>query len=141
MPKIIGLDYGTKRVGVAVTDELQIIASGLTTVHSSEIIVFLKNYFLSNEVEIIVIGKPVKLDGTATDSSEAVHNFRIHLERTFPEIKIVDIDERFTSKIASRTLYNSGLKKKKRQQKGLIDEISAVILLQDFLKRRENGMI
>ena len=141
MPKVLAIDYGNKRVGVAVTDELQIIATRLTSVHSKDLIPFLVDYVNSNKVETIVVGKPVNLRGQATDSSESVDNFVRHLKRKFPSLDIVEIDERFTSKIASQTISKSGMSRKKRQDKKLIDEISAVILLQDYLKMKENKII
>ena len=141
MSKAIAIDYGTKRVGIAETDELQIIASRLTTVHSSELMDYLQKYILSNEVEAIVVGKPVNLKMEATNSSEAVNNFIVHLRKKFNNINIVEIDERFTSKIAKDTILRAGIKKKKRKSKEYIDEISAVILLQDYLKRKELGML
>ena len=141
MAKILAIDYGNKRVGVAVTDDLQIIATRLTSVHSKDIISFLTNYITDNKVDAIVVGKPVNLKGLATDSSESVQNFVRYLKRKFKNISIVEIDERFTSKIASQTISKSGMNKKKRQNKELVDEISAVILLQDYLKLKENKFI
>ncbi|MBG15421.1 MAG: Holliday junction resolvase RuvX [Crocinitomicaceae bacterium] len=141
MAKILAIDYGNKRVGVAVTDDLQIIATRLTSLHSKDIISFLTNYIADNKVDAIVVGKPVNLKGLATDSSESVQNFVRHLKRKFKNISIVEIDERFTSKIASQTISKSGMNKKKRQNKELVDEISAVILLQDYLKLKENKFI
>tara|TARA_B100000401_G_C52680787_1_gene659575 strand:+ start:286 stop:711 length:426 start_codon:yes stop_codon:yes gene_type:complete len=141
MAKILAIDYGNKRVGVAVTDDLQIIATRLTSVHSKDIISFLTNYIADNKVDAIVVGKPVNLKGLATDSSESVQNFVRYLKRKFKNISIVEIDERFTSKIASQTISKSGINKKKRQNKELVDEISAVILLQDYLKLKENKFI
>lgn len=141
MAKILAIDYGNKRVGVAVTDDMQIIATRLTSVHSKDIISFLTNYITDNKVDAIVVGKPVNLKGLATDSSESVQNFVRYLKRKFKNISIVEIDERFTSKIASQTISKSGMNKKKRQNKELVDEISAVILLQDYLKLKENKFI
>lgn len=137
MSKVIAIDYGNKRVGLAVTDELQLIATRLTNVHSKDVISYLTEFVLINKVETIVIGKPVNLRGGDTDSSESVNNFTIHLKKKFPLINVVEIDERFTSKMASQVIAQSGMSKKKRQNKKLIDEISAVILLQDYLKRKE----
>jgi len=141
MSKAIAIDYGTKRVGIAETDDLQIIASRLTTVHSSELTDYLQSYMLNNEVDAIVVGKPVDLKMGATNSSEAVNNFIVYLRRKFKNINIVELDERFTSKIAKDTILKAGIKKKKRKNKDYIDEISAVILLQDYLKRKEMGML
>jgi putative Holliday junction resolvase len=137
--KILAIDYGTKRVGIAVTDDLQIIASGLTTVHSSELVDFLTTYFKDNKVEVMVIGKPKNLQNKNTDSSKEVEKIIVHLSRKFPTIKIETIDERFTSTMASRTILQSGLKKKQRQNKALIDEVSATIILQDYLQQKANG--
>ena len=139
MPRIVAVDYGTKRVGVAVTDELQIIASGLTTVHSSEIIQFLKDYCEKEKVECIVIGKPKSLQNGDTDSTESIENFVRHMVKIFPAIKIDRIDERFTSVLASRAILASVAKKKKRQDKGLVDEVSATIMLQDYMERKSKG--
>lgn len=141
MSKVLAIDYGTKRVGIAETDELQIIATRLTSVHSKDLIQFLTDYVKNNDVEAIVIGKPIKLSGEDTDISEIVRNFVIHLKRVFQTLEIVEIDERYTSKIASNTISSSGLSKNKRRNKKLIDEVSAVILLQDYLKRKENGFL
>ena len=141
MSKVLAIDYGTKRVGIAETDELQIIATRLTSVHSKDSIQFLTDYVKNNDVEAIVIGKPIKLSGEDTDISEIVRNFVIHLKRVFQTLEIVEIDERYTSKIASNTISSSGLSKNKRRNKKLIDEVSAVILLQDYLKRKENGFL
>jgi len=141
MSKAIAIDYGTKRVGIAETDDLQIIASRLITVHSSELIEYLQKYMISNEVDAIVVGKPVNMKMEATNSSEAVNNFIVHLRKKFKNINIVELDERFTSKIAKDTILKAGIKKKKRKSKNYVDEISAVILLQDYLKRKEMGML
>jgi putative Holliday junction resolvase len=133
MSKIVAIDYGTKRVGLAATDDLQIIASGLTTVHSADVISFLKDYLSKNKVDTFVIGEPKNLDNSPSESAEGINNFVKHLSRTFPTIKIVRVDERFTSKMAFQTMIDSGLKKKARRNKALVDEISAVIILQSYL--------
>ena len=140
MSKVIAIDYGNKRVGLAVTDELQLIATRLTTVHSKEVIPFLTEFVITNNVETFVIGKPLNLKGEDTDSSESVRNFTIHLKKNFPKINVVEVDERFTSKMASQVIAKSGMSKKKRQNKGLIDQVSAVIMLQDYLKNKEYKM-
>jgi putative Holliday junction resolvase len=140
MPKIIAIDYGTKRVGIAATDDLQIIASGLTTVHSSELVTFLEKYCSENKVESIVIGLPKTLQNTATDSSKEVAKITTHLSRKFKDIKVETLDERFTSTMASSVIAQSGMSKKKRQNKALVDEISAVIILQDYLQQKANGL-
>ncbi len=139
MAKIVAIDYGTKRVGLAATDSDQIIASGLTTVHSSEVITFLQNYTKQNEVECFVLGEPRTLQNQQTDSSEAIENFAKHLGRTFPEIPVKRVDERFTSKLAFQSMIDSGLSKKQRRNKELVDEVSATIILQDYLARKSNG--
>lgn len=133
MPRILAIDYGTKRCGIAVTDTLQIIATGLTTVHSKDIIEFLKKYMEKEVVETIVVGEPKNLRGERTDASEHADGFVTLLKRNFPGMKIARIDERFTSKMASRAIIDSGMKKKDRQNKELVDEVSATIILQSYL--------
>lgn len=135
--RIMAFDYGTKRVGVAVTDPLQIIASGLTTVHSADIFSFLETYLRTEPVSTFVVGMPKQLDGTDSQSAQHVKGFFRKLQKQYPSIETVTIDERFTSKIASRAIAQSGLNKTKRQQKALVDEVSATIILQSFLERRE----
>ncbi|SRR5690554_1427306 len=135
MSRIIAIDYGKKRTGLAVTDPLRIIASGLQTVESDEVFVFLTEYFSKEKVEIALIGEPLQMDGTPSESTEIIEKFVERFKTEFPDIKIERVDERFTSKMASRTLIDSGLKKKKRQDKALLDEVSATIMLQDYLNR------
>lgn len=137
MPRILAIDYGTKRCGIAVTDSLQIIANGLTTVGTREIFTFLETYFAKEEVETIVVGEPKRLNGEATDSTAQVNAFVKQLTQKFPAKKIERIDERFTSKMAFQTMIDSGLKKKDRRDKGLIDEISATIILQSYMEGRD----
>ena len=139
MSKIVAIDYGRKRVGLAATDELQIIASGLTTVHSSELIDYLKDYVSKNDVETFVAGEPKNLDNTPSEFAEGIDNFVKHLVKTFKEIKVVRVDERFTSKMAFQTMIDSGLKKKARRNKALVDEISAVIILQSYLSSLDSS--
>lgn len=136
MGRILAIDYGTKRCGIAVTDPSQIIATGLTTVHSKDIIEWLTKYMEKEPVEAIVIGDPRDLKGNKTDATVHADGFATLVKRTFPGLKIVRIDERFTSKMASRTILESGLKKKDRQDKALVDEVSATILLQSYLESR-----
>lgn len=136
MGRILAVDYGTKRCGIAVTDPSQIIATGLTTVHSKDIIEWLKKYMAKETVEAIVIGDPRDLKGNKTDATVHADGFATLVKRTFPGLKIVRVDERFTSKMASRTILESGLKKKARQDKALVDEVSATILLQGHLESR-----
>jgi putative Holliday junction resolvase len=135
MGKIIALDYGKKRTGIAVTDDLQIIASGLTTISTNELFSFLKQYFSENDVEAIVLGEPKRLDGTDTHSSHDVRKLKEKLGTEFA-LPIHMVDERFTSKMAFQTMIDSGLKKKQRQNKALVDEISATIILQSFLETK-----
>jgi len=130
----MAFDYGTKRIGIAVTDPLQLIATALTTIHPNEIIQYLKDYLQAEPVEKFVVGMPKQLDGTDSQSAMHVRGFTRLLKKTFPEIPIITIDERFTSKMASASIAQSGLKRSKRQEKGLIDSVSAVIILQDFMR-------
>lgn len=133
MARIIAIDYGTKRTGIAVTDELQLIASGLTTVATKELIPFLKKYLEEELVECMVIGEPKRMSGVASDVEEEIVRFRESVEKTFPNLMIIRQDERFTSKMAFQTMIDSGIGKKKRQNKALVDQISATIILQDYL--------
>ncbi len=133
MARLLAIDYGTKRTGIAVTDELQIIASGLTTVTTKTLISFLKEYTKTENVECFIVGEPKRLNNEASESEEAIQPFLKVLSNTFPEIPIHRVDERFTSKMAFQTMIDSGLKKKQRQNKALIDEISATIILQSYL--------
>jgi len=139
MAKILALDYGSKRVGVAATDDLQMIASGLTTVHSKDIIAFLEKYLSENNVECIVVGEAKDLKNNPAASAKVIEPFVKHLSRKFKHVKIERVDERFTSKMAFQTMIDAGLKKKQRQNKALIDEISATIILQDYLTRKNNS--
>jgi len=132
--RILAIDYGEKRVGLAVTDPLKIIANGLPTVETKNIFPFLKEYFSKEKVESIVVGDPKNLRNEEMDITQKVNTFIGQLKKEFPEIIIHRVDERFTSKMASQTILQSGLKKKDRQQKHLVDKISAVIILQNFLE-------
>lgn len=136
MPRIIAIDYGIKRTGIAVTDELQIIASGLTTIPSATAIHFLKEYFCKEKVVKVLIGEPKQMNGQPSESTPVIEKFVADFKITFPEMKIERVDERFTSKMAFQTMIDSGLSKKQRQNKGLVDEIAATILLQDYLTRK-----
>ena len=136
MPRILSIDYGIKRAGIAVTDEMQIIASGLTTVPSENLITFLKNYFSKEKVEKVIIGEPKQMDGTPSESAAIIEKFIKTFTMTFPEMPLDRVDERFTSKMAFQTMIDSGLKKKQRQNKSLIDEIAATIMLQDYMNKR-----
>src|SRR5690554_5981007 len=135
MSRILAIDYGKKRTGIAVTDPMRIIASGLKTVATPQLFVFLKEYFTQEKVEIVLVGEPKQMDGTPSESAEMITSFVDEFSKQFPFIKIERVDERFTSKMASRTLIDSGIKKKKRQDKALLDEVSATIMLQDYLNR------
>jgi putative Holliday junction resolvase len=136
MPKILAIDYGSKRCGLAATDNSQIIASALTTVDTKEIFKFLTEYFLKNQVDDIVLGEPKRLDTSDTHNSQPVRDFRKRLEQKFPDKKIHMIDERFTSKMAFQTMIDGGLSKKQRRDKSIVDQISATIILQSFLAGR-----
>lgn len=134
MPRILCIDYGKKRTGLAVTDPLQIIATGLTTVDSPELIPFLKKYFQQEKVELIVIGDPKNLDDSDTHATPLVNQIIKRLEKEFPLIPIKKVDERFTSKMAKQAMLDMGLKKKERRNKRIVDEIAATIMLQEFMK-------
>jgi putative Holliday junction resolvase len=133
MARILALDYGLRRTGIAVTDPLQIIATGLTTVESRQLIPFLKDYFNREQVELIVIGEPKNLDDSDTHATPLVEKFIKELEKNFPGMPIKRTDERFTSKMASRAMIDMGMKKKQRRDKALVDEIAATIMLQEYL--------
>lgn len=135
--RILAIDYGIKRTGIAVTDDMQIIASGLTTVESEKLLPFLKDYFSKHNVEKVIIGEPKQMDGTPSQSAEIINAFLTKFQAAFPEMPVNRVDERFTSKMAFQTMIDSGLKKKQRQNKGLIDEIAATILLQDYLNYKK----
>lgn len=136
MPRILAIDYGIKRTGLAVTDELQIIASGLTTVPTETIFTFLTNYFTKENVNKVLVGEPKQMNGQPSESTPIIEKFVAEFKEKFPTISVIRVDERFTSKIAFQTMIASGLSKKQRQNKGLVDEIAATILLQDFLTRK-----
>ena len=135
MPRILAIDYGIKRTGIAVTDEFQIIESGFTTNPSETIIAFLKEYFAKEKVEKVIIGEPKQMNGQPSESAEIIEKFVIKFKSEFPQMKMERVDERFTSKMAFQTMIDSGLKKKQRQNKALVDEIAATIMLQDYLLR------
>ncbi len=136
MGRILAIDYGEKRTGIAVTDELQIIASGLTTVETKNIFSFLTDYLINEKVELFVVGEPKQMDNSESESEQFIRPFVEKLKSTFPEIPIKRVDERFTSKMAFQSMIDSGLKKKHRQNKALIDEISATIILQTYLEQK-----
>ncbi len=136
MGRILSLDYGKKRTGIAVTDPLKLIATGLTTVDTQMLFDFLKKYIAVEMVEKIIIGEPFNLDGTETDSTAAVQHCIRRLINAFPSIPIETVDERFTSKMASKAMVEMGMKKKDRQKKGIIDEVAATMMLQEYLERK-----
>jgi putative Holliday junction resolvase len=135
LKRIIALDFGTKRTGVAVTDPMQIIASGLDTVLTKDLISFLKSYLNSEPVSTIVLGEPKQMDNTPSESEAAIKELILTLEAEFTGIEIARQDERFTSKMAVQAMVAGGMKKKKRQEKGRIDQISATLILQAYLNR------
>ena len=134
MARIIAIDYGLKRTGLAVTDPLQIIATGLTTIASGELIRYLKDYFSREAVELIVIGEPKNWDDTDTHATPLVRNIIKKIKKEFPSMPILPVDERYTSKMASQAMIDMGLKKMQRRNKALIDEIAATIILQEYLR-------
>ncbi len=136
MTRILAIDYGIKRTGIAITDEMQIIASGLTTIPSESAIDFLKDYFIKENVIKVLIGEPKQMNGQPSESAEIIEKFIKKFKVAFPQMEIVRVDERFTSKMAIQTMIDSGLKKKQRQNKALVDEIAATIMLQDYLTRK-----
>ncbi len=133
MSRIVSIDYGGKRCGIAVTDPLKIIATGLTTVETPQLMVFLKNYFSKEAVELVIIGMPVNWDEMATDATPLVQKFITAFQKHIPHIPIKEVDERFTSKMAVKAMIEMGMKKKQRQQKGKLDEIAATMMLQEYL--------
>ncbi|WP_044399107.1 Holliday junction resolvase RuvX [Lacinutrix sp. Hel_I_90] len=133
MAQILAIDYGKVRTGLAVTDDMQIIASGLTTVATKVLLDFLKDYTKKEQVELFLVGEPKQMNNQASESEALIAPFISQLRTFFPEIPVKRVDERFTSKMAVQTMIDSGLKKKKRQNKALIDEISATIILQSYL--------
>lgn len=133
MARILAIDFGTKRTGIAVTDELQIIASGLTTVETPQLLPFLKEYCSKEPVETIVMGEPKRMNNEASESEVHIQKFLEKLAAAIPAIPVERVDERFTSKMAFQSMIDGGLKKKQRANKALIDEISATIILQTYL--------
>ena len=134
MPRILCIDYGKKRTGLAVTDPLKIIASALTTVETKDLFAYLKKYFQQEEVELVLVGEPKNWDESDTHATPLVHQFIHKLKKDFPLMKIETVDERYTSKLASQAMVEMGMKKKDRQKKGNIDQIAATIMLQEYLK-------
>jgi putative holliday junction resolvase len=134
MPRILSIDYGLKRTGIAVTDPLKIIATGLTTIETPQLFNFLKDYFKKEEVELIIIGEPKNWDESDTHATPLVRKAIVRLQKEFPAIPVKTVDERYTSKMASRAMIDMGMKKKQRQNKALVDEIAATIILQEYLQ-------
>ncbi len=136
MARIIGIDYGTKRTGLAVSDPLQIIASGLDTVPTDQVLEYLENYIAQEEVECIVVGEPMHQDGKPAQIAHLVVGFVRALKKKFPAIEIATVDERYTSQDAKEIILKSGAKKKKRRDKNLVDKVSAVLILRAFMDER-----
>ena len=134
MARILSIDYGGKRTGLAVTDPLKIIATGLGTVETPKLNAFLKDYFSKEQVELVIIGMPVNWNDSATHATPLVQKFIKDFQKNFPSTPIKEVDERFTSKLASQAMLQMGLKKKQRQNKSMIDEIAATIMLQEYLQ-------
>jgi putative holliday junction resolvase len=135
MPRILSIDYGKKRTGIAVTDPFKIIATGLCTVETPKLMAFLKDYFSKEEVELVIIGMPANFDDSPTHATPLVEQFIKQFQKVFPHRQVVEVDERFTSKMASQAMIDMGLKKKQRQNKALVDEIAATIMLQEYLNK------
>jgi len=136
MARILAIDYGSKRVGIAVTDPLQIIATRLTTVATHEIWVFLKEYFLKENVEKVIVGYPMQMNNTPSEAVKYINPFLQKFQKDYPDMALEQVDERFTSKMAFQTMIDAGLKKKDRQNKGTIDGVSATIILQSYLEQK-----
>jgi putative holliday junction resolvase len=139
LPRILAIDYGLKRTGIAVTDPLQIIATGLTTIETPKLFPFLKEYFAKEVVELIIIGEPVNWDESDTHATPLVRKAIEKLKKDFPNIPVKGVDERYTSKLAFQAMIEMGLKKKQRREKGLVDKIAATIILQEYLRTIQNG--
>ena len=135
MGRIIALDYGKVRTGIAITDELQLIASGLTTEPTKELITFLKEYATNEEIDTFVIGEPKQMDNTPSESEILIQGFLKDLKKVFPTMPIVRQDERFTSKMAMQSMIAGGMKKKQRRNKEMVDEISATLILQAYMNK------
>ena len=135
MGRILSIDYGKKRTGLAVTDPLKIIATGLTTLETPKLVGFLKDYLTKEEVEEVIIGMPTNMDDSDTHATPLVKSFISNFKKFFPAVPITEVDERFTSKMATQAMLEMGLKKKQRQNKALVDEIAATIMLQEYLQK------
>lgn len=138
MGRLLGIDYGRKRIGLAVTDPLKIIATPLTTLNHAEFEIFIKNYVQSEDVEAFIIGNPVKLDNTAGETAHLMETFIRHLGKLYPDIPLYRVDERYTSVIAHQAIIDCNVKKNVRQDKKLVDKISATLILQSFMRQKEN---
>ncbi|MCQ2094120.1 MAG: Holliday junction resolvase RuvX [Bacteroidaceae bacterium] len=138
MARILSIDYGKKRTGIAVTDPMQMIANPLTTVDTTTLFDFIKQYMESEEVERIIVGKPLQTNGEASENMKRVEPFVNRLKKLYPTIPIEYYDERFTSVLAHKAMIDSGISKKARQDKALVDKISASIILEDYLESRRN---
>lgn len=133
MGRILCIDYGKKRCGIAVTDPLRIIATGLCTVDTSGLVWFLKGYFKDELVDLVLVGYPLALDGSATDATPAVEKFLRNFQKVFPDMPVETVDEQYSSAMASRAMHEMGMKKKEKERKGAIDEMAATLLLQEYL--------
>ncbi|MDL2265567.1 Holliday junction resolvase RuvX [Parabacteroides sp. OttesenSCG-928-G07] len=138
MGRILAIDYGRKRSGIAVTDTLQLIANGLTTVASGELVSYLTDYVSREPVDLFVVGHPKQMNNEPSENMQYIEAFVKHLQRTLPTIPVTFMDERFTSVMAHQAMLDGGLKKKKRQDKALVDELSAVIILQSYLESKRS---
>ena len=138
MARIIAIDYGRKRVGLAVTDPMQIIANGLDTVAAKDVLDYLEKYMKTEEVELIVVGYPKQLNNEDSESMKYLKPFLGQLKRRFPDMPLEMVDERFTSKLAFQSMIDGGLKKKQRQNKAMIDKVSATIILQSYMETKRN---
>ena len=136
MDRIVGIDYGRKRVGVAVSDPLGIFASALETVHSAKIIEYLKNYAQKETIVLFVVGYPINMNGAPSEAAKDIDVFLKHLAKAFPDVPVVKEDERFTSVLAHRAMIDGGMKKQDRQKKESVDKISAAIILQSYMDRK-----
>ncbi len=134
MGRILAIDYGSKRCGIAVTDSLRLVASGLANIHSKDLVKFLEDYLKKETVDIIVVGEPKTLQNNKSDSARYIDPFVTHLHKRFPTVKIDRFDERFTSALAHQAMLLGGMKKKDRQNKETVDIISATIILQDYME-------
>jgi putative holliday junction resolvase len=139
MGRIMAVDYGRKRVGIAVTDPLQIIANGLDTIATHEVLDFLRKYFNEEQVDTVVIGYPVTMNNEPSEAIRYVNDFLKKFEQKFPEKRYFLLDERFTSKMAIQAMIDGGLKKKQRQNKAMVDKISATIILQSYMQMKDNN--